>query len=55
MDNKLFKTVILGALLFLVWTVDEIREYNYNRITQLQKEIIEINIKLEGVNYEKRR
>ena len=50
--------VFVGVLLCVFWFISDIQSYNHDRIEQLKKDIVkleQINIKMDGVNYEKKR
>lgn len=58
MNKNFMQGVFVGALLCVFWLIRDIQSYNHDRIEQLKKDIVkieQINMKMEGVNYEKRR
>ena len=58
MNKNFMQGVFVGVLLCVFWIISDIQSYNHDRIEQLKKDIVkieQINMKMEGVNYEKRR
>lgn len=58
MNKNFIQGVFVGVLLCVFWLISDIKSYNHDRIEQLKKDIVkieQINMKMEGVNYEKRR
>ena len=50
--------VFVGVLLCVFWLISDIQSYNHDEIEQLKKDIVKLeqmNMKKDGVNYEKRR
>ena len=58
MNKNFIQGVFVGVLLSVFWLISDLQSYNHDRIEQLKKDIVRIeqmNMKMEGVNYEKRR
>ena len=58
MNKNFVQGVFVGILLCVFWFICDIQSYNHDKIVQLKKDIVkleQINMKMEGVNYEKRR
>ena len=58
MNKNFMQGVFVGVLLCVFWLISDIQSYNHDKIEQLKKDIVKIEqmkMKMEGVNYEKRR
>ena len=55
MNKNFMQGVFVGILLCVFWLISDIQSYNHDKIEQLKKDIEQINMKKDGVNYEKRK